>query len=1494
MARAAGEADKLGNRYESAYAIQYALECLRDPSAALTVEDIDPERAAGSEFTFVRDGIEVMHQVKRARGTDPYWTAAALDRAKVWQHAKDHAVQGREFRFSSLTSTASFREMSDYARRAPDLDAFKIMLNEALKKELDALIALDAFVSEDDVRLTLRQMWFETTDEHVLRRNNDIVASFLLEGADAHDCVLNIAEVLLDNLGAPFDRSVLLGKLAPRGIVPITTSQQTSSLERVRALTASWHDVTRQALLKPPIARASADELVGRIDHDSVALIVGSAGSGKSAVLQQAVESIERTATVLAFRLDRYGAFTSTDELGSLLGFTGTPITDLAVAANGGKAVLVIDQLDAISLASGRLPETFDAVADLVREASAVPGMRVVLACRAFDLKHDDRIQALVKSYGIEPIAVEPLTSEEVESAVQSLDLDATALSASQKALLRNPLNLVLLANIASEQGALDFQSSGALFDAYWDLKLRRCEARKDNVKFAEVIARVAEEMSTSQTLAVSTSLFDAGQLTPHANVLISENVLIRDGNKIAFFHETFFDYAFARLWVRRSESLVTFLTQGEQELFRRAQVRQVLQHLQEQDPQRFLDEVEELLMSSAVRFHIKDTVIGMLAVLSEPSSDTADVLLRVAASDQSFAKRLWNRFRSGPWFDRLWRDGVIDQWLDSGDSAQRSLAVDLMMSGARLGAVEGVLVVMAERTDDPEYQAWSRWVTRFAPLQDDRRLFDLFLDTVRSGTFEGYEQDMWLATHDLAQRQPTWAIEFLEAYLTSGADPYALNHRGQVARLMAREYLGSELIQTAAKTEPLGFVTALLPYMLGVVARTAKPRHRDGGPILDEHFSFRFDVDGPDRELDDALLHGLAIALASLSQESPDVVRPFLEVLADDPHDAAQFLLYGALKAGASDFADWAASLLLQGVRRLQCGNVSSLDWDARQLVLAISPHISDDPHHQLEEWFRDLLMPWEIEPVADRERRPVRYRYAFDFLSALQEDRLSNRGKLRLNEYRRRFKTEEPREPGGMSFGMIGSPIESDDAAKMSDDAWLGAMRKYDTDRTDYDRFTGGSRELSRVLQEQVKKHPLRFAHLATRMPDDLNPAYGNAILMGLGEAEAVGDAETVFEAVRSIAAHQHSENDQWLGQALRRYFKVVPLDLVEFIRDRAVSAEDPADDRPMFVRGNNDEDEDRTAKDLRLNGINTARGTLAEALGDLLVHDEDGSRTRVVAPSLKTMAQDPVLSVRACAAHTIAASFKHARVEALEAFDVLMQSDDALLASDHVGKLIVMVGHRELGRAVPVIERMLRSADGYVREIGGQLAGHAELEWSRADLAQTALQGDPRTRAGIAKIMVGHVDHPPHRAAALATLTLLFDDEDDGVRAAAASVAPHLRDHRLRPYAALLQALIASPAYRHATPQLFLTLEHARDRVSDVELAAAQRFLQEFSDEAGDIRTGAAGDAHYVSELVVRGLARSRNATERSGLLDVLDTLLEIGVYGIGDVIAESERQ
>ena len=171
--------------------------------------------------------------------------------------------------------------------------------------------------------------------------------------------------------------------------------------------------------------------------------------------------------------------------------------------------------------------------------------------------------------------------------AVQAMGLAADRLTVKQRDLLRTPLHLVLLQTIADQPDALSFSTSRQLFDEYWDRKRRDCQQQRpaSPPRFADVVGVLAEAMSERQRLTVSGTVLDNGDLRSDADVLISQGVLVEDGPRLAFFHEAFFDYAFARRWLTHNQTLVDFLCSGEQELFRRGQVRQILVHLREKTP---------------------------------------------------------------------------------------------------------------------------------------------------------------------------------------------------------------------------------------------------------------------------------------------------------------------------------------------------------------------------------------------------------------------------------------------------------------------------------------------------------------------------------------------------------------------------------------------------------------------------------------------------------------------------------------------------------------------------------------------------------------------------------------------------------------------------------------------------------------------------------------------------------------------------------------------
>ncbi len=204
------------------------------------------------------------------------------------------------------------------------------------------------------------------------------------------------------------------------------------------------------------------------------------------------------------------------------------------------------------------------------------------------------------------------------------------------------------------------------------------------------------------------------------------------------------------------------------------------------------------------------------------------------------------------------------------------------------------------------------------------------------------------------------------------------------------------------------------------------------------------------------------------------------------------------------------------------------------------------------------------------------------------------------------------------------------------------------------------------------------------------------------------------------------------------------------------------------------------------------------------------------------------------------------RHDRAAAIEAFWRLIDTDDALLATEPVVRLLVSVGNEEPTATSPVVERMLASPNAKVREVGGQLAAFVAMSGAPATIWRLSWW----LRCPRAQGRRRHVAHRLPSAAngevAATTLATMVNDSDHEVRKEAAGVAGALRGHPLRPFEAVVNALIASPAFSDALSQLLITLERAPDRVDDLALLCAQRFVEVFRTEAGDLRTAAAGDA------------------------------------------------
>jgi hypothetical protein len=1485
--RQGGMSDKSGNRYEFAWTVMHLLEVLAGRATSVKLEEVG-ELGRGVEFVCARSpGRIEAHQVKRQRGSAHNWSLRALRGEKVLATAATQVAGGRDFSFVSMVPATELRELSERARGADTLAEFVAGLNEGHAKNFDLLA--DAWDTPDTAWQTLRGVHAVVIDERELDSRNAVMASLLIQGADGTSAAASLRQLAERNLGVTLDADTLWSQLQAYGLGRATLLGAEPIAEAVRSASARWQHSIERELLRPRIPRREAEEIVAafRDGHDRVLLAAGAAGIGKSAVLEQAVAAVRNDGwPVLGLRLDRLEPFTTTLQLGTQLDLATSPVSALAASAGNGPALLVVDQLDAVSFASGRMPASFDAIDELLRETAAFPEMRVLLACRQFDIDNDDRLRGLVSESGpARSVAIGPLDDEAVDNALAAMGFPDAHLTRGQRTLLATPLHLVLLSAVADDPRALEFATAKDLFDRFWERKRRDVSRRRDpSPRFSAVIATAVEAMSARQRLSIPPATLDADELLSDADVLISEHVLVRDGARIAFFHEAFFDYAFARQWMARKESVREFLLGGEQELFRRAQVRQVLLHLRDEEPERFVADTRELLRDDEVRFHIKDVVLALLRAIPDPSQAEWHLLDSLLSERPPFAERVWAVLRTPSWFTRLDAEGAIESWLGADDIERRGRALDVMRNAVSEHPTRIAEILAPHEEENPEFPRWLQHLALYAPIEKDETFFELVTRAAARGHFDGVSGDLWMIAHELGDQAPGRGCRLLHAYLAQrpAAFHIASQSRG-IDELHEHAHGLDELIRKCADGAPQHFLQLMLPYMLEVMAKTAYgPDHR---PTHDAHFTWRT-WKGDIHQTDDALLVGARRALRKLAEEEPAEVEPFVDLLSADPHDGAQWLLYETLKAAPQHFANRAGEILLEGEHRLDCGYSDSPYWTTRELLQAVSPSLSNEHFASLEEL--------ALEFAPDGETTAGRGLSCFTLLGALDESRLSDRSRRRLGELRRRFNEEQPSEPFGMQAGWVAPPIPQKAAEKMNDEQWLRAITKHSESERPDDRdfLLGGADEQANVLAEATKEDPNRFAALALAFDRDTNLAYIDAVLRGVGQAKEPVDAERMFKLVRHAASLEIEDLDRWLGWSLRRVLdEEIPDDIIEIVLDRALNSPHPdseswLEEAPSGGR--------YYSGDPFSFGINSGRGSSAEVLGDLLVRDTDGQRTELVVPSLPALATDSSVAVRSCVAHVVGGCLRHARPAANAAFALLIDTDDRLLATRPVERLIVYIGWDDPGLVVPTIRRMLASEYENVREAGGRLAAFAGLEFGEAGLLEDGLHSaDPQVRKGVATVCAHRLPHAGDGEGAEVAVRSLIRDTDDEVRKEAAGVASALRGHALAPYAEVLLELIASPAFEDGLAQLLITLQRAPGRVDRLTFACAERFVEAHAGDAHSIASRAAADSKEVGELLLRSYATTTDSDARARALDLLDGLLAIGAYGVADLIAAAER-
>jgi len=1462
-----GSAAKLGDRYEDWWTLCRIGDVLQGQAARIRLEPPGAE-GVGIEF-WVEDATTRSCEQAKDTPASGSWTVRRLQTEGVLASLLPHLVNGHYVRLVLSTQADDFAALSARAAKTMTIDEYREVLTVEQSAGLTTVAAVWN-VPEEQTWTLLKRVMVEHLPGDALQRLVHLTYERLVQGDTAAAIealrgaldgrlqeVLTAPDLWAMMNGAGFPRRLLAGDANVLGALSASVARQ----------------VDRAAQLEPSVGlveEGQVSTLAERLTtgDEQVVVVDGRAGSGKSTLASAAVRELSAQGWfAAAVRMDAVQTGTQTARaLGGEASLPDSPAILLEGVAAGSPAVLLVDQLDAVSTYSGRMPNSFTAVSDVLEQVERMPNVKVVLVVRTVDLHEDPRMRRLLADTDrVGRLAVCDLDPDKVRDTLAAAGIATDAIQPETLRLLCVPLHLAVFSRLSPVAQAWSYRTLSELYERYTNDLRSTLEREVGHLDWHGITSTLVTYMSDHEVLRVPRVHLDAVPVL-EVNALLSANMLVADGDQIGFFHETLFDYLFARAFVGQGRDLHEFLVGSGQQLFRRAQTRQVLEYLAATDRAEFRRCIIRVLDSEAVRAHLKAVALAVLDQL-DPTAEDWLAIEPLAFSAGPFADRLIALLSEPGWFDAT---DVAGRWeLLLADSSTVARAAYQLIWAARKRPERVQALV------EPYVGADQEWRDRLRALiawSLTPALLDFTTTLLQRGDLDdargpiAVNADFFSILYGVHEEDPAGTAQVLGAYVRRGivraaadgsSDPFSSGHVPEHSSGAA------ELINKVAEQAPREFLGAVLPCVVDISEATATSSGHER--LRTGRWAFRYG--GYRYGVADATFGGVEDALRALAVTHVQVALELARPLAASDIEDQRFLAcrtFGAVGTSCSDEAvDW----LLSDGRNLSLGWSDSPRWASRELIAVATRSCSDDRLLALCSHLLDHYPDLERRP----DRRPLLGRSQYDLLSAVVPARRNASVTRRLGELERKFALAPPRAPESLEAHVIGPPIADASSEKMSDQNWLDAVAAYTGDETDWTRGVGGAHELAQVLARRVGEDPERFARLALRFGDHTHPAYFSRLIEAIAGKVALPVLCELCEHAEAVA-----------GSAVRHSIAWALRDIAD--DDQCVLA--------LLRRCADDTDPDReTARteassggyyyggDLLSAGLNSTRGAAARAIASRLFAGTAALDELI--PIVQALASDPILAVRTHAAEAVRALINSRCDVALDLAESLMTGVDIdLFSTPTAAQLLAASLLRQPARFAPHLERVLASSAAEVARHGGGIWAMAALR----DLLVEPLPYDvsalpPAARRGAAEVVAASAT-----SGSMLLSQLLADDVRE-VRAAASHAARDLARLSGAEAEARLAMFLNAPSFGEFATEVVAALNRRTDVLPASAITACERTVAALGSALGDIWRGNAAAAEDVTALLLR-LYRQGDDPVRVRCLDVIDGLTVRRAYGLED--------
>lgn len=944
-----------------------------------------------------------------------------------------------------------------------------------------------------------------------------------------------------------------------------------------------------EEILDSHIERSETAQLIAWVENPlekdkagnekNVCLLAGDAGIGKTVILKDVYDGLaQKSIPVLALKADKlYPANIQELQIKTNL---SVPVYDFIEQCKQqyDKTVILIDQIDALSQSMSSDRNYLHVFRQLIDYYTYDENVRIIISVRIFDLEYDPSLK-IYKD--IQKIKVGLLTESEVRTQLAKINLDNNALSPKLLQLLRTPnhLNIFSIVNAKRSNSVTGFTSIQELYSELWLQKIinsNNQDLSSDRLKI--VLYRIAAKMFSDQRISVNSQLFE----NEHKEIIYleSERILIVDGKQIQFFHQSFYDYVFAKNFVERGTSLVSYIKNQKQTILIRSAVKMIVGYLRDYDHLRYIKEITGLLNSGSIYFHIKHLLVSLMAALDQPSDRERGILIKHIDRSRKLKTVFFEHAPGSGWTETVFNSKMLDFMIEQPDTSNSTRMWNLYQR------------LFPGNHQDRETEQYH---LREICCQYLRIQLNMSNETVFDFALGLNDQSLlrWLCFTLKEWSNPKALLLFNKCANFRETDSFGYFHTlenmvpelpeivfNQVKdSLFTEDYFeGSRNHDHYDEKKLIKQLTDRAPYIV-IDQLLDNLEHQINNPKLAE-LDFNGDYkykevylkDNTDPDNPGLLYKCLANCLRLAATEDHVVFKQFNIDFKNNVNQSYLRLLIYAYESDVKGYASGISDLLhhLHQIDKLKSDGLLNVEF--RMLFEKAFPHFSHREKQNAISLIRNLAIKDELY-LYEREGKKKHYLTwgltKYFFLKRLPPEVLEKDEDLKkmFQELYRKFynKVDTVKLQTNIATA-VGRPLSQHSYTKMSADNWIRSFKKYDNDNPNWgDNFhKGGMHEHSWAFKEYISKNlNQKNIDLVCRVvnDDDIKPTYKIRGIYGLTDAHA--DPATVQPLIELMIKNRQYKDEQSLFMSAIGYlfqFDFASKTVVDFTINEALNGETP----------------------------------------------------------------------------------------------------------------------------------------------------------------------------------------------------------------------------------------------------------------------------------------------------------------------------------------------